>query len=264
MLNFIDFLRIDPVIFSIGPLDIRWYSVSYILGLILGIQYMKYLNNKLELKLNNFLINDFFLWAALGIIIGGRLGYVILYNPSYYLNESIEILQVWKGGMSFHGGLIGVIFSLIIFASKNKINLFILSDLVACAAPIGIFFGRIANFINGELFGRITESNLGIIFSHIDKQLRHPSQIYEALFEGLLLFIILFFLTNIKKIRDKNGFLSAFFLILYSIFRFICEFFREPDSHIGLLFLNLSLGQIYCIPFLFIGFFIFLKRFKKL
>ena len=181
MLNFIDFLRIDHVIFSIGPLDIRWYSVSYILGLILGIQYMKYLNNKLELKLNNFLINDFFLWAALGIIIGGRLGYVILYNPSYYLNESIEILQVWKGGMSFHGGLIGVIFSLIIFASKNKINLFILSDLVACAAPIGIFFGRIANFINGELFGRITESNLGIIFPHIDKQLRHPSQIYDYL-----------------------------------------------------------------------------------
>ena len=122
MENLITFPNINPVIFSIGPLDIRWYSVSYILGLILGIQYMKYLNNKLELKLNNFLINDFFLWAALGIIIGGRLGYVILYNPSYYLNESIEILQVWKGGMSFHGGLIGIIISIYLFCRKNNIQ----------------------------------------------------------------------------------------------------------------------------------------------
>ena len=263
MENLITFPNIDPVIFSIGPLDIRWYSVAYILGLILGIEYIKYLNNKFKFELNNSLINDFFLWAALGIILGGRLGYIFFYNPSYYLNETIEIIKVWKGGMSFHGGLIGMIFSLIMFSYKNKIKLFALSDLVACAAPIGIFLGRIANFINGELVGRVTQSKLGMIFPHIDKQLRHPSQIYEALLEGLLLFIILLMLTNIKSIKDKQGCLSAFFLIFYSIFRFLCEFFREPDLHIGLLALNLSLGQMYSIPFFFVGFFIFLKKFKQ-
>ena len=263
MENLITFPNINPVIFSIGPLDIRWYSIAYILGLILGIEYMKYLNNKYKFELNNLLINNFFLWAALGIVLGGRLGYIIFYNPSYYLNETTEIIKVWKGGMSFHGGLIGMIISLIMFSHKNKIKLFVLSDLVACAAPIGIFLGRIANFINGELVGRTTQSNLGMIFPHIDNEPRHPSQIYEALLEGFMLFIILFLLTNIKSIKKKQGCLSAFFLIFYSIFRFVCEFFREPDSHIGLSILNLSFGQIYSIPFFFVGFFIFLKKFKQ-
>ena len=263
MENLITFPNINPVIFSIGPLDIRWYSIAYILGLILGIEYMKYLNNKYKFELNNLLINNFFLWAVLGIILGGRLGYIIFYNPSYYLNETTEIIKVWKGGMSFHGGLIGMIISLIMFSHKNKIKLFVLSDLVACAAPIGIFLGRIANFINGELVGRTTQSNLGMIFPHIDNEPRHPSQIYEALLEGFMLFIILFLLTNIKSIKKKQGCLSAFFLIFYSIFRFVCEFFREPDSHIGLSILNLSFGQIYSIPFFFVGFFIFLKKFKQ-
>jgi len=263
MENLITFPNINPVIFSIGPLDIRWYSIAYILGLILGMEYMKYLNNKYKFELNNLLINNFFLWAALGIILGGRLGYIIFYNPSYYLNETTEIIKVWKGGMSFHGGLIGMIISLIMFSHKNKIKLFVLSDLVACAAPIGIFLGRIANFINGELVGRTTQSNLGMIFPHIDNEPRHPSQIYEALLEGFMLFIILFLLTNIKSIKKKQGCLSAFFLIFYSIFRFVCEFFREPDSHIGLSILNLSFGQIYSIPFFFVGFFIFLKKFKQ-
>ena len=263
MENLITFPNINPVIFSIGPLDIRWYSIAYILGLILGIEYMKYLNNKYKFELNNSLINNFFLWAALGIILGGRLGYIIFYNPSYYLNETTEIIKVWKGGMSFHGGLIGMIISLIMFSHKNKRKLFVLSDLVACAAPIGIFLGRIANFINGELVGRTTQSKLGMIFPHIDNEPRHPSQIYEALLEGFMLFIILFLLTNIKSIKKKQGCLSAFFLIFYSIFRFVCEFFREPDSHIGLSILNLSFGQIYSIPFFFVGFFIFLKKFKQ-
>ena len=216
MLNFIDFLRIDPVIFSIGPLDIRWYSVSYILGLILGIQYMKYLNNKLELKLNNFLINDFFLWAALGIIIGGRLGYVILYNPSYYLNESIEILQVWKGGMSFHGGLIGIIISIYLFCRKNNIQFFYLSDLVSIVAPIGLFFGRIANFINNELYGKVTNFPFAMIYPEIDFQPRHPSQLYEAFLEGIILFIILFTYFNKTKSDPTIGKISGLFLILYS------------------------------------------------
>ena len=225
---------------------------------------MKYINLKFKSGLNNFIINNFFIWAAIGIILGGRLGYVIFYNLSYYANEIKEVLKMWKGGMSFHGGLIGIIISLLVFSYKNKIKLFILSDLVAIAAPIGICFGRIANFINGELVGRVTESKLGMIFPHIDNKTRHPSQLYEAFFEGLFLFIILYILTNIEKIRNRPGCLSALFLILYSILRFICEYFREPDTHIGLIAFNLSSGQIYSIPFLFIGFFIFLKKYKQI
>ena len=169
-------------------------------------------------------------------------------------------MKVWKGGMAFHGGLIGIILSTLFFSFKKKINFFIFSDLVACAAPVGIFFGRIANFINGELVGRVTEKKIGIIFNHIDNIPRHPSQIYEAILEGALLFIILFFLQNKKILIYKNGLISSFFLIFYSSFRFTCEYFREPDPHIGLQFLNLSLGQIYSIIFFIIGIILFLKK----
>ena len=241
-------------------MDIRWYSVAYILGFVLGIQYIKLLNYKYRLNLNNNLINDFFFIAIFGVIIGGRIGYVVLYNPMYYFSNPLEIIKVWKGGMSFHGGLIGITLSIFFFSLKNKISFFIISDLVACAAPIGIFFGRIANFINGELVGRITEKKIGIIFNHIDNFSRHPSQIYEAILEGLLLFLILFFIQNRKKIIYKNGLISSFFLIFYSLFRFICEYFREPDPHIGLQFFNLSLGQIYSIFFFIIGIVLFLKK----
>ena len=210
--------------------------------------------------MSNDLINDFFFFTIFGVIIGGRIGYIILYNPIYYFSNPLEIIKVWKGGMAFHGGLIGVILSTLLFSFKKKINFFIFSDLVACAAPIGIFFGRIANFINGELVGRITEKKIGIIFNHIDNFSRHPSQIYEAILEGLLLFLILFFIQNRKKIIYKNGLISSFFLIFYSLFRFICEYFREPDPHIGLQFFNLSLGQIYSIFFFIIGIVLFLKK----
>ncbi len=206
------------------------------------------------------MVNDFFFFTIFGVIIGGRIGYIILYNPIYYFSNPLEIIKVWKGGMAFHGGLIGVILSTLLFSFKKKINFFIFSDLVACAAPIGIFFGRIANFINGELVGRITEKKIGIIFNHIDNFSRHPSQIYEAILEGLLLFLILFFIQNRKKIIYKNGLISSFFLIFYSLFRFICEYFREPDPHIGLQFFNLSLGQIYSIFFFIIGIVLFLKK----
>ena len=234
--------------------------MAYILGFIIGIQYIKYLNSKHKLNINNNLINDFFFFTIFGVIIGGRIGYIILYNPIYYFSNPLEIIKVWKGGMAFHGGLIGVILSTLFFSFKKKISFFIFSDLVACAAPIGIFFGRIANFINGELVGRVTEKKIGIIFNHIDNFSRHPSQIYEAILEGLLLFLILFFIQNRKKIIYKNGLISSFFLIFYSLFRFICEYFREPDPHIGLQFFNLSLGQIYSIFFFIIGIVLFLKK----
>tara|TARA_B100000427_G_scaffold321391_1_gene321915 strand:+ start:5915 stop:6409 length:495 start_codon:yes stop_codon:yes gene_type:complete len=164
--------------------------------------------------------------------------------------------------MSFHGGLLGITISIFLFSNKKKINFFKISDLVACAAPIGIFFGRIANFINGELVGRITDKKIGIIFKHIDNFPRHPSQIYEAIFEGFILFLILSILVFKKKLIYKTGLLSSYFLIIYSTFRFFCEYFREPDVHIGLYLFNLTIGQIYSIFFLIIGFVIYLKKNK--
>ena len=234
--------------------------MAYLLGFILGIFYIKFLNSKHKLDLSNDLINDFFFYTILGVILGGRIGYILLYNPAYYFYNPIEIIKVWNGGMAFHGGLIGVIISTLLFSLKNKSSFFIFSDLLACAAPIGIFFGRIANFINGELVGRITDKKIGIVFSHVDNAPRHPSQIYEAILEGLLLFFILLFYQDREKFVNRSGLISSLFLIFYSSFRFISEYFREPDMHLGLQIFNLSLGQIYSIFFLFIGIIIFLKK----
>ena len=194
------------------------------------------------------------------MIIGGRIGYVLLYNPLYFFNNPIEIIKVWNGGMAFHGGLIGVIISTAFFSIKRKINFYLFTDLLACAAPIGIFLGRIANFINGELVASITNEKIGIIFRHIDDFPRHASQIDEAFFEGIVLFFILFFIQKKQSVINKKGYLSSLFLIFYSFFRFICEFFREPDSHIGLQYLNLTIGQIYSIIFFIIGIFILFKK----
>ncbi len=236
--------------------------MAYILGFILGFQYIKYLNSKHKINLNNNLINDFFFFSIIGVIIGGRIGYILLYNPNYYFYNPLEIFKVWKGGMAFHGGLIGIIISTFFFSLKKKISFFIFSDLAACAAPIGILFGRLANFINGELVGRITEKKIGVIFKHIDNFPRHPSQIYEAILEGFVLFLILLFFQNRERIIYKSGLVSSLFLIFYSLFRFICEYFREPDPHIGLQYFNLSLGQIYSIFFFIIGISLFLKKNK--
>ena len=187
--------------------------MAYILGFILGFQYIKYLNSKHKINLNNNLINDFFFFSIIGVIIGGRIGYILLYNPNYYFYNPLEIFKVWKGGMAFHGGLIGIIISTFFFSLKKKISFFIFSDLAACAAPIGILFGRLANFINGELVGRITEKKIGVIFKHIDNFPRHPSQIYEAILEGFVLFLILLFFQNRERIIYKSGLVSSLFLI---------------------------------------------------
>ena len=250
---------IDPVILSLGIFDIRWYSLAYIAGFIIGSIIIKYLNKKLLNILSNKQIDSFFIWSILGVIIGGRVGYVLFYQTSYLFINPIYILKIWTGGMSFHGGLIGIIISMYLFCKKNNIQFFYLSDLVSIVAPIGLFFGRIANFINNELYGKITNFSFAMIYPEIDLQPRHPSQLYEAFLEGIILFIILLTYFNKTKSDPTIGKISGLFLILYATFRILIEFLREPDSHIGLIFNIVSMGQILSIPLIVIGFIFFKK-----
>jgi len=239
----------DPVAFQVFSVDIRWYSLSYIFGLIFGWIYCQKILIKDNLKKKLF--DDYILYIIIGILVGGRLGYVLIYNPIYYIENLKEILMIWNGGMSFHGALVGITLSTIIFCKKNNENIFYFLDLVSLSAPIGIFFGRISNFINSELYGRETDVVWSVKFIQIDNLDRHPSQIYEAFFEGIILFIILNFLYN--KSIFRPGTISSLFLIFYSIFRFTIEFLREPDAHIGLVYLNMTMGQIISILTIMIG-----------
>ena len=247
----------DPVAFQIFSLEIRWYSLSYIIGILIGwILSKKIFISNYELR-DKF--DDYITYLILGIIIGGRLGYVIFYNFNYYASNLIDIFKVWQGGMSFHGGLLGIVFASILFAKKNNHDPFKYLDVVAIVAPIGIFFGRIANFINSELYGIETNLPWGVKFLKIDTLNRHPSQIYEAIFEGIVLFFILLLFRN-KGFMKSPGMISGLFLIFYSIFRFTIEFFRVPDEQLGYLFFNLTMGQIMSFLFLLIGTLLILKK----
>ena len=244
----------DPVAIQIFSIEIRWYSLAYIFGILIGWLYCK----KILIKDKNIskLFDDLISYLIIGIILGGRLGYVIFYNLEYFSSNPIEILMIWQGGMSFHGGLLGVLASTIIYAKKHNVNKFIFLDLIAGSAPIGIFLGRIANFVNSELYGRETNILWSVIFTKIDNITRHPSQIYEALLEGVILFFILFFFIK-KNYLLKPGLISSLFLIFYSLFRFLVEFFRVPDKQVGLIYLNLTIGQIISLIFLSFGFYLF-------
>ena len=244
----------DPVAIQIFSIEIRWYSLAYIFGILIGWLYCK----KILIKDKNIskLFDDLISYLIIGIILGGRLGYVIFYNLEYFLSNPIEILMIWHGGMSFHGGLLGVLASTIIYAKKHNVNKFIFLDLIAGSAPIGIFLGRIANFVNSELYGRETNILWSVIFTKIDNITRHPSQIYEALLEGVILFFILFFFIK-KNYLLKPGLISSLFLIFYSLFRFLVEFFMVPDEQVGLIYLNLTIGQIISLIFLSFGFYLF-------
>ena len=251
----------DPVAFQILSLEIRWYSLAYIIGIILGWAYCKkkLISDQHILSL----FDDFITYLIIGIILGGRLGYALFYNLKYYLENPVEILMVWNGGMSFHGGLIGVIVASQFFSKKHKVDQFIFLDLVALSAPIGIFFGRVANFINSELIGRATDLPWSVQFVLIDNIKRHPSQLYEAFFEGIILFFLLWYFSK-KDYLQSPGKISALFLIFYSLFRFFAEFFRSPDPQIGYLILNLTLGQLISVLFLITGTFLFyLKNNEK-
>jgi phosphatidylglycerol:prolipoprotein diacylglycerol transferase len=200
--------------------------------------------------------DDYITYLIIGIIVGGRLGYVFFYNFNYYINNILDIFKIWQGGMSFHGGLLGIIVASILFAKKNNQDLFVYTDLVSLVAPIGIFFGRLANFINSELYGKVTEVPWAVTFVQVDNLSRHPSQLYEAFFEGIILFILLLYFRN-KNFLAKPGLISGLFLIFYSVFRFCIEFFRVPDEQIGYLIFNLSMGQIISLVFIMIGTIVF-------
>ena len=248
----------DPVAFSIFSLDFRWYSLAYIFGILAGwVVAKKFFLNNDELKVK---FDDYISFLILGIILGGRLGYVIFYNFDYYSSNILEIFKVWQGGMSFHGGLLGVILVSIWFAQRNNQNTYIYLDVVSLVAPIGIFFGRIANFVNSELYGKETNLPWGVKFEKIDEIYRHPSQLYEAFFEGLLLFFILIYFRKASSAKNP-GFLSGIFLIFYSVFRFFIEFLRIPDEQLGYVLFNLSMGQILCLVFFIFGFYLNLKKY---
>ncbi len=251
-MNFIQ-PSIDPVIFSLSFIEIRWYSLAYIFGLIFGLILMKRLNILKGSIVTTNQLDNFFIWGVFGIIIGGRIGYVIIYQTTIFLKDPFYIFEIWNGGMSFHGGLVGIIISMYFFCKINKIKFFYLSDLVSVVAPIGLFLGRTANFINTELIGRPTEFYISVIYPSIDNVARHPSQLYEAFFEGIILFFILLFNFIKKNNLNNYGLISGQFLVFYSLFRFFIEFLREPDSHLGLFYNLISMGQILCIPLLTFG-----------
>jgi phosphatidylglycerol:prolipoprotein diacylglycerol transferase len=198
-------------------------------------------------------VDDFVTWATVGIIVGGRLGYVLFYKPGYYLYNPLEALFLWRGGMSFHGGMLGVLIAIALFARRRNIPVLALGDIIAAAAPIGLFFGRIANFINGELYGRITDSPWGMVFPHGGPLPRHPSQLYQATLEGLVLFVILAVLVHRTEIRRRQGFVGGVFLAGYAIARVIGETFREPDAHLGFIIGPITMGQILSLPMLLVG-----------
>ena len=248
----------DPVALEIFSLEIRWYSLAYIIGIILGWYLAKkyFVNKNISTK-----FDDYITYIIVGLILGGRFGYVLFYNFNFYLNNPTDILKIWQGGMSFHGGVLGIIVASIIFAKKENDNVFEYLDVVALVSPIGIFFGRIANFINSELYGSITNVPWAVTFIQIDNFPRHPSQLYEALLEGIVLFFLLIYFKN--KFLNKPGTISALFLIFYSIFRFFIEFYRVPDEQLGYIFINLTMGQIISLIFLLSGVILFFFKYEE-
>ena len=259
----------DPVLIDLGLFQIRWYSIAYILGIIIGWVYATKIIKLTTINKYNFeqiktsQFDDLVIYLIIGIILGGRLGYVIFYNFEYYSQNFFEIFKLWRGGMSFHGGLLGIIVSIIFFSKKTKTNFFKFADIVSCVAPIGLFLGRIANFINGELYGKISTLPWAIIFPNGGSVARHPSQIYEAILEGIILFILINYLALKKQLLFKTGYISGLFLVSYSILRILSEIFREPDIHLGLFFNYFSLGTLLSMATLVIGLVIIMSATKN-
>ena len=258
MLPAIAFPMIDPIAISVGPLAVRWYALAYIAGIILGWVYAVRLTRNERLwsgpaPVSPQRLDDFVVWATLGIILGGRIGYVLVYNLPFFLANPAEIVKVWHGGMSFHGGLLGVVLAIVLFARRHTLPPLSLADVVTAAAPIGLFFGRIANFINAELWGRMTDVPWGVVFPGAGPDPRHPSQLYEAALEGLVLFLVLRLATHRFGALKKPGIVTGLFVGGYGLFRFLIEFVREPDVQIGFLAGGLTMGMLLSLPMVLIG-----------
>jgi phosphatidylglycerol:prolipoprotein diacylglycerol transferase len=253
MFPVIVFPTIDPIAVEIGPLAVRWYALAYIAGILLGWKYAAHLAARLPKPIAPKIFDDFVIWATLGIILGGRLGYVIFYQPTYFANNPAEILMVWRGGMAFHGGLIGMVAATWLFSQRHQISFLGLADAICAAAPIGLFFGRVANFINGELWGRVSDVPWAMVFPHADAAPRHPSQLYQAALEGLLLLILLAIAARMPALRHRPGVLAGLFFAGYGIARSCAEIFREPDAHVGFLFAGITMGQLLSVPMILFG-----------
>ncbi len=249
----IPYPAIDPIAVAIGPFAIRWYALAYIVGLLLGWRYCLWVAKRPPAVASPLAIDDFLVWATLGVVLGGRSGYVLFYKPDYYFENPSEILQLWHGGMSFHGGALGVLVALWLFCQQRSLAVFAFADIITSAVPIGLFFGRVANFINGELWGRPTDVAWAMVFPNAGPMPRHPSQLYEAGLEGIVLFLVMFALLRWTNIRDRPGALSGVFMMGYAIARIICEFFREPDSFLGFLWFGATMGQLLSIPVFLAG-----------
>ena len=281
MNQFLQFPNFDPIAFSIGPISLHWYGAMYLFGVLGALYLAKRRANKPNSNWTSQQVENLLFWGFLGLFIGGRLGYILFYNFDMFIDDPAILFRVWEGGMSFHGGLIGAICVIAIFSKKTNKTFMQVGDFVAPLVPIGLMFGRFGNFINGELWGRVTNSSIGMLFptsTHADfmfvqshpewfslySQLngilpRHPSQLYEMVFEGILLFIILNLF--IRKARP-TGAVSGLFLVCYGIFRFIIEFFRQPDEQLGLFLNFISMGQILCLPMIIGGVLILLYAYR--
>jgi phosphatidylglycerol---prolipoprotein diacylglyceryl transferase len=253
----IPFPAFDPVLFSIGPFSIRWYALAYIVGILLGWLYARAIvrserlwGGKAPLTVDDY--DDFVLWVTFGIILGGRIGYVLFYNPSYFIEHPAEIVQLWNGGMSFHGGFLGCVIAVVMFARWRGIPILSLGDVTCAVAPIGLLLGRLANFVNGELWGRATDVPWAVIFPHGGPLPRHPSQLYEAGLEGLVLLGVLALFVRAGALR-RPGTIIGMFALGYGMARLFCEFFREPDAQLGFLWGGLTMGMLLSVPLMLAG-----------
>lgn len=257
------FPAIDPVLISVGPLQIRWYALAYIFGLLIAWRLARAMAARPPKVATVEAVDDFLVWATLGVVLGGRLGYVLFYNPAYYLSHPLSVFAIWEGGMSFHGGFLGVAIGGLMFVRRHKIDGWRFADVVAAVVPIGLLLGRIANFINGELFGRPSDAPWAMVFPRGGPEPRHPSQLYEAALEGLVLLVVLQIMWRNEKIRSRPGIVAGTFLIGYALARSFVELFREPDRQIGFLAGGSTMGQWLSLPMVLVGAWMIVRALRK-